>query len=312
MEPLRGDFDILPAPPAQQQAALELVLREVPHERRAAYVGRLMEAARGGRLEMEGLLIAQRGTEVVGAVWAQRQPGRVASVWPAATREPQAIACADALLAEAVTWLGRSDVRVAQALVAPDAEEQAARFERHGFAPMAELLSMMSLAAQFPTSAPRSSLRLESAPGEDDSRLAAVVERTYEGTLDCPRLNGVREVRDVLAGYRACGAFDPAQWFIVCREKRDVGCLLLTDHPDEDQWEIVYAGLVPEERGVGSGLALARHAQWLARQAGRSRLVLAVDAGNVPAVATYTSADFVIWDRRRAFLRIFPNAGDQR
>jgi mycothiol synthase len=177
---------------------------------------------------------------------------------------------------------------------------------------MAELLSMMSLAAQFPTSAPRSSLRLESAPAADDSRLAAVVERTYEGTLDCPRLNGVREVRDVLAGYRACGAFDPAQWFIVCREKRDVGCLLLTDHPDEDQWEIVYAGLVPEERGAGSGLALARHAQWVARQAGRSRLVLAVDAANVPAVSTYTAAGFVIWDRRRAFLRIFPKAGDQR
>ena len=94
---------------------------------------------------------------------------------------------------------------------------------------------------------------------------------SYEGTLDCPALNGVRDLPDVLASYRACGEFDPAErWFIACRGERDVGCLLLADHPDADQWEIVYVGLVPEERGRGSGLALTRHAQWLARQAGRA------------------------------------------
>ena len=161
----------------------------------------------------------------------------------------------------------------------------------------------------FPDSPPKSAWTIEPAPRTDDSRLAAIIERTYEGTLDCPQLNGVRDVHDVLAGYRACGKFDPARWLIARRGDCDVGCLLLTDHPDEDQWELVYAGLVPAERGHGAGLALAEHAQFLTRQAGRARMVLAVDAANAPAVTTYERVGFVTWDRRSAQLRVFPRGG---
>ena len=43
----------------------------------------------------------------------------------------------------------------------------------------------------------------------------------------------------------------------------------------------------------------------LAGRANRGRLVLAVDAANVPAVAMYRAAGFQVWDRRRAFFRLF-------
>ena len=84
---------------------------------------------------------------------------------------------------------------------------------------------------------------------------------------------------------------------------RDIGCLILTDHPAEDQWELIYQGVLPEARGRGFGLEITRHAQWLTSQAGRSRLVLAVDAGNSPAIAAYASAGFQQWDRRYVFVK---------
>ena len=302
-----GEFDIRPAPPAWQQAALELVLAEVPAERRAAHIAWLMNSARAS--DLEGLLVAQRGGRLVGATWVQRQPGRVATVWSPRARQARWSACADDLLAEVVSRLESLDVRLAQALLAIDATDTVARFERHGFTRLAELVYMVSLAEQFPTSAPQTELRLEAAPLGDDDRLASILDRTYERTLDCPTLDGVRDSHDVLTGYRACGVFEPARWFIVRRGAQDVGCLLLADHPEQDQWEIVYIGVIPEERGRRSGLALVRQAQFLTRQAKRSRLVLAVDAANAPALSMYTVAGFLEWDRRSAFFRVVPSGG---
>ena len=36
---------------------------------------------------------------------------------------------------------------------------------------------------------------------------------------------------------------------------RDVGVLLLADHPRARHWELMYMGLVPEARGTGLGPA---------------------------------------------------------
>jgi ribosomal protein S18 acetylase RimI-like enzyme len=92
---------------------------------------------------------------------------------------------------------------------------------------------------------------------------------------------------------------------IARRGQRDVGCLLLADHPLQNQWELVYMGIVPEARGMRLGLAVTRHAQRLAHGAGRERLVLAVDAANAPALELYRRAGFLAWDQRRVFLKIF-------
>ena len=124
-------------------------------------------------------------------------------------------------------------------------------------------------------------------------------------SLDCPHIEPARGIDDVLAGYRATGVFDPARWLIVGHQGNDVGCVLLADHPQLDQWELIYMGVVPEARGRRFGLGIARHAQWLARQAGRERLTLAVDAANSPALDVYAAAGFVIWDQCHVFLRSF-------
>ena len=84
-----------------------------------------------------------------------------------------------------------------------------------------------------------------------------------------------------------------------------MGCLLLADHPRYENMELVYMGVIPENRGQHWGADIARRAQWVARQAGRARLVLAVDASNRPAIEMYASVGFRTWDQRRIYYRIF-------
>ena len=173
-----------------------------------------------------------------------------------------------------------------------------------GFESAAELLYLFSRKESFPASPPESPLQIESYCPANHRRLARVVEATYEETLDCPTLNGVRQIDDVLAGYRATGVFSPDRWLLVRHQNEDVGCLLLADHPEQENWELVYMGLVPSARGYGWGKDITRHAQLLTRRSGRPRLVLAVDAANGPAIRMYSMLGFHAWDRRSVYLRV--------
>ena len=85
---------------------------------------------------------------------------------------------------------------------------------------------------------------------------------------------------------------------------------MLADHPRHDTMELLYLGLIPAARGRGWGKHLARRAQWLARLAGRRRLVLAVDAANPPAAKTYMSVGFQAWQRRRLYVKELRFADD--
>jgi ribosomal protein S18 acetylase RimI-like enzyme len=140
---------------------------------------------------------------------------------------------------------------------------------------------------------------------EDRQRLETILSRTYEGTQDCPALGGVRDPSDVVEGYLAVGLSAAAHWHVLQLDGADAGCLLLADHPQTEEFELVYVGLAPPYRGRGLGHQAVRHAQWLARVAGRKRLVLAVDATNAPAQAVYAATGFVRYDRRSVWVRVF-------
>jgi len=66
---------------------------------------------------------------------------------------------------------------------------------------------------------------------------------------------------------------------------------------------LIYMGLIPSVRGRGWGMELARYAQWLTRQAGRSQLLLGVDAGNWPAIRVYAAVGFRQWAERMVYGR---------
>jgi ribosomal protein S18 acetylase RimI-like enzyme len=140
--------------------------------------------------------------------------------------------------------------------------------------------------------------------GDEPLRLAALLEQTYIGTLDCPGLDGVRPMDEVLEGYRAQGRHRPEEWYFVQEAGEDIGALILTEHPGVENWELVYMGLVPRARGRNCGLRIIRFALDTAARHGAQRLVLAVDANNLPALRAYERAGFIAWDRRIVYARL--------
>lgn len=288
-------------------AGLQLALRSMAPEARSALIDETLAALRSGR-PAEGLLLARRGAALVGAIWVEFQPGRAVGVWPPGVAEGESPLLAAKLLDRALADLRHRDVHLAQALLSAGSLSAAALFLSAGFVQAADLLYLLSTAAQFPTNPIETSLRFESV-GADSKRLLAVVEATYEQTLDCPALDGRRESGDVLADYLAAAGGDPRHWYVVRQAAADVGCLLLARHADGESWELTYMGLVPAARRRGWGVDLVRHAQWVVGQAGGQRLVLAVDAANTPAVQVYAACGFFVCDQRSVFLK---SLGDGR
>lgn len=135
----------------------------------------------------------------------------------------------------------------------------------------------------------------------DEAALRRALEASYEATLDCPELAGLRRITDIIASHKAVGRFDPDLWWIVEREGTPEGCVLLNHCPDQACTELVYIGISPLLRGLGLGHRLLRCA--IAAAAGRDHeLRCAVDMRNHPARRMYDRAGFEERGQRRAFV----------
>lgn len=306
--PASQPIEIVPVAPEGRLRALELLLADWEAEDRRRQLAEFAKIPADSP-SWKTLLAADRGGRMIGAAWGQIQPGRVAGIWL-----PQIVPGAPAtvglsLLQAVCQQLPAQNVQLAQSLLCEEQTAEGRLLRQSGFLRIATLEYLFSMEGDFPTVRPSSALEFVPYSPATHDRLAAVVEATYKQTLDCPQLNGLRTIDDVLAGYRAAGQFDPGLWLLVQHERQDVGCLLLTNYPDYSQWELGYMGIRPEIRGRGWGLEVVRYAQWRCRQAGCPRMVLAVDTSNGPARRMYQAAGFRIWQRRVAYLNILSARG---
>jgi len=301
-------LQIAPVSAKQHCEAFALIFSHLAVEPRRLQVDTLLAAVASGEVSPQGLLGAYRRERLVGAVFSQLQPGRAALVFVPRVVSDEPTATAVRLLDATSEWLARRHVRIAQSQLPPEAQADDAALRAAGFDHLTDLLYLAAAEDEFPAHPPRCPLQFEAYTLANHERLARIVEATYEQTRDCPQLDGIRRIEDVLAGYRATGVFDPNRWLIVRHEGEDIGCLLLTDHPEHGNWELVYMGVLAAFRGHGWGMDIARHAQWLTRRAGRQRLVLAVDAENDPAIRMYSAGGFRAWERRGVYLKVFPEA----
>ena len=326
---------IVGCPELLWRSALDCLFHDWPENQRRDQVSYLLGTAHDGGLE--GLLVALNNGQIQGAVLSRPLGGKAALVWAprlvdnlrdvaddlstnqreslisgtgeVAPDQPATETLRLALLTQLLDQLGASGVGLVQTLLTTDAASDERLFAQAGFTRLADLVYLLASNTQASAAEEPRELEFETYRSMSHERFKQLVERTYEGSLDCPALDGVRDVEDVLAGYRVTGRFDPRNWLIVRAAGQDVGCLILADDPRLDQWELIYMGLVPEARGRRWGRLLVAHAQRLAAQAGRRHLMLSVDAANGPAVRTYTHAGFVQCDVRRVLFRLINEPG---
>lgn len=143
-----------------------------------------------------------------------------------------------------------------------------------------------------------------------NDRICQVVNGTYDATLDCPELDGIRPVEEVVRGYRSSA---PLQlWIARSVEQQDAGILILSDHAEHRQSELTYMGLLPNYRGRGWGGQLVRFAIEQTKANGREKIVLAVDRRNTPAIEQYRRSGFHGWTSRVCLTRNLSGDGDQR
>jgi GNAT superfamily N-acetyltransferase len=179
-----------------------------------------------------------------------------------------------------------------QSLLPPEAQPDKNVLERAGFMRLAQLTYMNWDLSRFEPSAPPTELEMIEVPRCGEAMLAEVIKASYRQSMDCPALEGVRQIADVIAGHKASGVYRPESWWIAMWSGAPGGCLLLNDNPISGAADVIYLGVAPEFRGRGLGRAMLQHAARDIRRRGYGNMTLAVDAANRYAVAIYQAAGF--------------------
>ena len=300
-------YTITCCPAPQRADALRSLHAGLPADQQTALVHALDAVRQQDESVFDGLLVATESDVLVGAVWAQLSAGRTAAIWLPDVRSPAAL---DLMRAIAL-FLDQQQVTLAQFLVTDDSDVDPEVLAAGDFKKLVRLAYLTvdvdsSLTVEPLTVETSSPLTFQPNANAQPDRLGKLLFRTYEGSQDCPQLNGVRSADEVLAGYRQQGTFADERWFFVQSEDREVGALILTEHADTKNWELVYMGLVPEARGNGWGRAILDFARLQAGHGGAERLVLAVDEANSHAMTMYQRAGMKVWDRRTVYARLRP------
>jgi ribosomal protein S18 acetylase RimI-like enzyme len=292
---------------AERASALRLAFQHLPAEDRETRVFNAMNLLHQGELDPDGILVARGRGELLGAMVCLPLPGASGLVWlPQAINDPGREELEDGLVVHALAWLRRRGAKMAQALVPPEESHLAGPLLRNGLRLITGLWYMRHHLDGLPDGPARGArLRYRTYKDGDQDVFHQTLLRSYEKTLDCPELNGVRELDEIIEGHKAQGRHDPGRWWLAREAGRPVGVLLLTEMPEWDGWDLAYVGVVPEARGRGLGRELTRKALTEARAAGATQVTLAVDARNRPAWDLYRGLGFTPYDRREVYLAIW-------
>jgi ribosomal protein S18 acetylase RimI-like enzyme len=293
-----------PARPDELEPAFRLIFKHLGSTEREARVENALRLIRRGELDAQGVWIVRDEEAILGAMVCMLVPGASGLVWPPQAASPRwRIDIENQLLRSALDWLRQGGAKLAQALLLQEEKNLAASLERNGFVHITDLWYLhhhLGFPAELLTE--NRSLLYEAYTRCDRDLFHETLLRTYEGTQDCPEVNGMRSLSEVIEGHQAQGSHDPARWWLAHNADRPVGVLLLTEIPEWHGWDLSYVGVVPEARCQGVGRELTRKALRDAQAAGASQVTLAVDVRNQPARSLYQSLGFEPFDQREVYL----------
>jgi ribosomal protein S18 acetylase RimI-like enzyme len=235
-------------------------------------------------------IVAVENGRVTGTIGVLSQPGRVGLVFP-----PELDRCSSevpgALIDAALRRLEQAGAAFAQ-LTLPLAEASLADpFLMQGFSLLTDAV-VLERAAGAVGDGDRGSLRAIPCDPEDDaSRVADLISRINQGTLDCPELDLLRTPEDLAQAHRSHSEGGRARWWRYEDAGNDVGIVLGTTADDSEALEILFFGVIPEQRGKGFGRKLLD--RFLADAGGGRTLSRAgMDARNAFAARVYGLCGF--------------------
>ncbi len=269
----------------------------------------LSRAARGpGAEETSGFsnvplsnhILAIRDEAVIGACVFVPGAGRCAALQPPRLLEWDDDLAGSLYRAAAARAFNRDGARLIQALIGPEGGPLATALQRAGF----ERLAMLAY------------LRRDVMPEERDTPLPAglkwrrywrlrhgqfarTIALTYQDSLDCPGLAGLRTVDDALATHKRTGIFCPYAWHLVIQGGEAVGVVLVNNM--HGRGEVAYLGVTAAARRRGIGRALVARAIRDTAAMGLPMIGLAVDVANTPAIRLYEETGFREIRRRLAY-----------
>ncbi len=293
---------VRPASARDRDPALRIALQQAREGDRPALLARGLQMLTRGEL---GLLAAYDADQLVGAMFLSEAPGAVGLVWPPQVRPgfPQAVV-EDRLVREAMTRLQAQGVKLCQALLLPEETVQGRSLLRNGFSCITTLLLLGLPVGRLSTIWEFSEqLTFEAFSAPNCQTFEQTLLRTYERTQDCPELNGVRSIDEILAGHQAQGDGDARRWWLALLDGEPVGVLLVTG-PLDAAWEIVYLGVIPEARGRRFGRQLVTKSLQEARSAGASQMLVSVDSRNRVALELYEHFGFEPREQREVYLAL--------
>jgi ribosomal protein S18 acetylase RimI-like enzyme len=261
---------------------------------------------RQGELDPAGVIVVAASETLLGAMVCLPVAGATALVWP-----PQVVTSGaqreieDRLMTHAIAWLRQRGAKLGQTLLAPEESQLAAALKRHDFVHITNLWYMRHNLRSLPARSPAAPvLTYQTYRDCDRALFHQVLWRTYEQTRDCPEVNGVRTLEEIVAGHQAQGLYNPEHWWLAQQAGQPVAALLVAELPEQG-WDLSYVGVVPEARRRGIGQALTRKALDEARAAGAPQLTLAVDTRNLPAWNLYRHLAFEPFEQREVYLAIW-------
>ena len=293
------------ADPLSYSAICRMLSIELPPNRRQEQATRYYAMIVAGELDPDGIFAAKLDGELVGAILTQLTPGRGAVCLPPhVSAVPFRVRVELALAQAAVDYFRERGVKVSQMLLSPEARMSALPLERMGFRHITQLQFHCGSVKQLPPTKTNPSPALTFLPlMEPNDTFAATLFATYDGTHDCPELNGTRTAEEVIAGYDAAanGLYDGPGWVLVSQSDQPIGVLILSQ-PQPHTLDLGYLGLVPSARGRRFGNRLVQYVMERAANCECESVRLSFDARNRPAERLYARHGFQLVDTHDVFL----------
>lgn len=288
---------------AVHRALAVLLTGRVKHA--AAAVEQFLQFVRQQQVPLDRLWTVGRVDDPRGAVMLAPNPGRTAMMFVSpATRAWQRGAMVR-LMRAAIEAEDTSRVTMVQALLDPGQDDEAGALLHAGFERLA-LLTYMQQRAEIVDRATLDGLRVAHWSEENRSLFERAILASYEQTLDCPGLLGLRTIDDIIAGHMATGTFDPELWSVIVVDDEPAAVMLLSELPEPGgsggTLELVYLGVSVAYRGKGLAQRLVAHALLTGAARRLRHVILAVDEANTPAMALYRKFGFRATARKLALI----------